>query len=60
MLTNLSDIELENRLKVISEKESELQATFIEYLIEVDRRKLYLDHGFSSLFSYLNEKVKLL
>ena len=57
MLTNLSDTELENRLKVISEKESVLQATFIEYLIEVDKRKLYLGHGYSSLFSYLNEKL---
>lgn len=57
-LKHLSNDELLKRLNALTQKERTLQAEIIEYLREVDTRKLYRDLGYSSLFEYLTRGLK--
>jgi 5-methylcytosine-specific restriction endonuclease McrA len=56
-LNTLSDKELVENLKAVCRKESAATAELLLNLIEVDKRKIYLELGYSSLFSYLTEKL---
>lgn len=53
---NLANFELLTRAKVISAQERQLLAEFLEYLIEIDRRKLYAETS-SSLYTYLTGEL---
>jgi hypothetical protein len=52
MLHKLSDSDLIARLKAAVAEERRLLAELLEYLREVDRRKLYADFGHNSLWSF--------
>jgi hypothetical protein len=51
-LAKLSDNELIKRLEILSEKERKTTLDVLLHLIEVDRRKIYLQRGYCSLFEY--------
>jgi hypothetical protein len=52
MLHKLSDSDLIARLKDAVAEERRLLAELLEYLREVDRRRLYADFGHNSLWSF--------
>src|SRR5688572_7544683 len=54
----LSNTELNQKVKTLAEQERKLTREIIEHIAEVDRRKLFLDMAFSSLFEYLTEEIK--
>ena len=54
----LSDEELLNNLVKLNSNEITLLVEILEHLIEVDKRRLYLEKGFSSLFSYCVSVLK--
>ena len=54
-LKKLSDQELIGSLKDLISEEREIQTAILHYLREVEDRKLYLQSGYGSLFSYLTE-----
>jgi hypothetical protein len=49
-LSTLSDVELVARLPALVEAERHAMADVIEHLVEVERRRLYLEHATSSLY----------
>ena len=51
-LSKLKDAELLNQTQKLVEQERELLTQVLHHLCEVDRRKLYCDLGYSSLFDY--------
>ena len=53
----LSNAELISDLKALVRKENELCLQVIEHLKELDKRKLYRDLGFSSLFAYCTQEL---
>lgn len=53
----LSNQDLLEILKRTSKKERQIQYEFLCYLIEVDRRKLYVAEGYSSLFAFLTQSL---
>ena len=53
----LSNQNLLETITRTSKKEREIQYEFLCYLHEVDRRKLYLAEGYSSLFAFLTERL---
>ena len=53
----LSKSELVAKLEVLRAKEREVLFKLLCYLGEVDRRKLYLELGYSSLFSFCTQKL---
>ncbi|MBI3018718.1 MAG: HNH endonuclease [Deltaproteobacteria bacterium] len=55
-ISNLKDKELLEKFGVLVREEKEATAHVIAHLAEIDRRKLYADEGYSSLFSYCVEK----
>jgi 5-methylcytosine-specific restriction endonuclease McrA len=57
-LDSLSNRELIENLKAVCRKETEVTSELLLNLIEVDSRKLYLELGYSSLFSYLTEELR--
>lgn len=57
MALELSNHELLTRLKSVAHCERKLETRFISYLIEIERRKLYAEEGYSSLFRYLVETL---
>lgn len=57
-LKNLTNIELEDRLRTKSIEERKLTIEIIELLEEVDRRKLHLKHGYGSLIEYCIKELK--
>ena len=52
-LGSLSNSALIDRLREVSKKEIGTTVELLKHLNEVDKRKLFLDLGYSSLFSYL-------
>ncbi|MEI8346891.1 MAG: HNH endonuclease signature motif containing protein [Pseudomonadota bacterium] len=51
-IKNLSDKELLNKTSILVKEEKELTWKVLQHLQEVDRRKLFCDLGYSSLFNY--------
>jgi hypothetical protein len=58
-LTTISDDELLSRVRVLASDECRATARLIEALAELDRRKLYLAQGCSSLFTYCTQVLHL-
>lgn len=54
-LKNISNQSLSDSLKSLIQQERELLTKILWYIHEIDRRGLFLDMGFSSLFAYLTE-----
>ena len=54
-LKSLSDQELIGSLKDLIAEEREIQTAILHYIREVETRKLYLQYGYGSLFTYLTE-----
>ena len=57
VLLKLSDQELIGKLHELSDKENEATVEVLLHLAEVDRRKLYLPAGYSSLFTYCTQSA---
>jgi len=57
--SHLSDDDLTARVKSLARGEQEATALVIAHLAEFDRRRLYLGLGFSSLFTYCCEVLRL-
>src|SRR6187455_3704646 len=58
-LKSLADDELLAGLSSIVGRRNQVTAEFLEYLAELDERRLFLDLGFSSLFEYCVERLGL-
>lgn len=56
--SQLSDSELFKNTAHAAQNEKEAMLALIDYLVEVDRRKLYAAHDYSSLFDYLVRGLK--
>jgi len=54
-LRKLSDRELIEGLKALARNEREATAALVAHLVEVDRRDLYREEGYSSLFAYCTQ-----
>lgn len=54
-LSNLTDAELDRTLRSLVTKERAITAEVVDAIAEVARRRIFLDLGFSSLFSYCTE-----
>lgn len=52
LILHLSDQELLEQVKSLAEREREATASLIVHLAELDRRRLYLEQGYSSMFTY--------
>ena len=59
-LKTLSDSELWEKTKQASAAEKSATLVLLEYLEEVDRRKLYAKRGFSTLWKMVVEELKYL
>jgi hypothetical protein len=57
--SHLSDVELEHEVRYLAGREREATATLVAHLAEFDERRLYLAAGFSSLFKYCCEVLRL-
>jgi len=57
-MKELNDKELVVALKKLKGRENQIIAELIKYLCEVDRRKLYLELGYPSLFTYCCRALK--
>jgi len=57
-MKELNDKELVAALKKLKGRENQIIAELIRYLSEVDRRKLYLELGYPSLFAYCCKALK--
>lgn len=58
-LTQLSDKELLTRVKQLAERERKATTVLIAHLAEIDKRRLYLPEGYSSLFAYCTQALHL-
>lgn len=58
MLKTLADQELLEKTKSLAEEERRISLEFLHHLAEISARKLHLQRGFSSLFSFLTEELK--
>lgn len=58
-IIQLSDDELLERVQTLAEREREVTASLIAHLAELDARRLYLAEGFSSLFAYCIDVLRL-
>jgi len=58
-LVQLSDHELLDRVKRFAGRERDATASLIAHLAEIDRRRLYLGEGYSSLFAYCTQVLHL-
>jgi hypothetical protein len=58
-MKHLNDMELITETKLRAAKEKEATVNLIECLREVDRRKLFLEYGCSSLFKFCLKELKL-
>ena len=56
-LKTISDDQLIDDLKSLALQERKIQKQIILHIVEIDRRKLYLTKGFSSLFEYLTDFI---
>ena len=57
--TRLSDDELVRRVRLLAIREREATVELVAHLAELDTRKLYLAQGYSSLFTYCTEVLRL-
>jgi len=57
-LENLSNQQITNNLVALCRRERLLTVEVLKYLNEIERRQLYLQEGFSSMFSYCTEKLR--
>jgi len=57
-MTELNNKDLIEALKKLKGRENQIVAELIRYLSEVDRRKLYLELGYPSLFAYCCKALK--
>jgi hypothetical protein len=53
----MNNLELESALEASVREERECTASVLKYLREVERRRLYLERGYSSLFAYCTGKL---
>ena len=53
----LSDNDLHNQICTLRNKERETIHQLLLHLVELDRRKLYLEHAHSSLFAYCTAEL---
>lgn len=58
MIQQLSDQQLLNKTYLLVEKERQTLEQILEYLQEIQRRRLYADQGHSSLFKFLVKELK--
>ncbi|MGH2395964.1 MAG: HNH endonuclease [bacterium] len=58
-VNHLSNDELLKRVKNLAEREREATASLIVHLAELDERRLYLAEGYSSLFTYCTQDLRL-
>ena len=56
-VSGLSDRQLQQRLKELTAVEHQLEVVVIDHLRELERRRLYLSWGFSSLFDYATREL---
>lgn len=56
-LSLLNDFELETSLKDLVYKERKLLHIILEHIKEIDRRKVYLERAYSSLYEYLVKEL---
>lgn len=56
-LRNISDEHLDQNLQAIVRREKEILKEILLHIAEVDRRRLFLKFGYSSLYSYLTERL---
>lgn len=56
-LTTLSDSRLLSQIKTYVSKERKLTTIIVEHLEEIERRKLYCDFGYNSLFQYCMKEL---
>ena len=56
-VSGLSDRRLVQQLKRLTAVEHQLEVVVIDHLRELDRRRLYLSQGFSSLFDYATREL---
>ena len=56
-VSGLSDRHLVQRLKELTAVEHQLEVVVIDHLRELERRRLYLSQGFSSLFDYATSEL---
>lgn len=56
-LSTLSNLELDQSLVSLSSLERETTSRIIVHIAEADRRKLYLEHSYGSLFEYVTGRL---
>src|SRR5262245_43614058 len=57
--TEISDSELLARIERLAVQERNTTARLIAHLAELDSRRLYLGEGYSSLFAYCTQRLRL-
>lgn len=57
-LARLKDLELLSKTKIIATKERQLTAAVLDHLQEIERRKLYSDLKYHSLFEYCVKELR--
>lgn len=56
-LKSISNIELTNRLNKLVRTERKITHLILEHIIEFESRKLYAEHGYPNMFTYLTKKL---
>ncbi len=57
-MSNLSNAELVNCFNRLMKNETAVTVSLLEYLGEIEERKLYLEEGYSSVFDWMHNKYK--
>ena len=57
-MSNLSNAELVNCFNRLMKNETVVTVSLLEYLGEIEERKLYLEEGYSSMFDWMHNKYK--
>src|SRR4051812_6432641 len=57
-LKSLADKDLLRRTSDLAQREREITVELLQHLQEVERRKLYLDLGYPSLYDYVIKELK--
>jgi len=52
-LKNLSNLDLWSQTKLAAQKEKDATITLLEYLAEIERRRLFAERAYSSLFEFV-------
>ncbi len=56
-LKKVTSQNLDANLKLLVTSEREILIEILIHIVEVERRKLYLTYGYSSLFEYLTKRI---